>query len=194
MRTNFFVPTFISVLLSGALAAPAMSQGTGPVAFDATESALTGTVACNGCSSTPIASVDASTTDVTGGNNVAGSNQSATACGLPLYSIASANDSTSAQDTSSQDDGNGNGTLQTVSLLGGVVTYQNKTEAEACDEASVAGQAVTAGCQAVATIHNLMFAGQHITGTFTSPATFQAIDVNVRIPGYCTGRPCSQAA
>ena len=183
MRANLSVPTLLSVLLSGSLAAPAVAQNTGAAQFDVTESALTGTVLCNGGPATTITPVDASTTDVTGSNDAQASNLIAQACGLPLYSIASADDSTSAQDTSSQDDGDGNSSLQNVSLLGGLLTYQSKVEADACNASS----AQTVSCQDTTTVNNLAFAGQHITGTFTSPTTFQAVNVSVQLPGYCTG-------
>lgn len=184
MRIRILAPTpfSFSILLSSALAAPAMAQSAGPVSFDVTESALAGTVTCLGGSATTVAPVDASTTDVTGSNDSKAINLSATACGLPLYSFASADDDSSAQDTASQDDGDGGSSLSNVSLLGGLVTYQSKTETDACNDS---GQAIA--CQSTTSIQNLNFAGQHITGTFTSATQFPAVSVMVKIPGYCTG-------
>jgi hypothetical protein len=161
---------------------PAAGQTTGPVAFDVTSSALTGTVSCNGGAAVTIAPVDASTTDVTGSNDNKASNLSSTACGLPLYSIGYVDDSSSAQDTSSQDEGDGNSTEQNVSLLGGVVTYTAKTETGGCVDV---GQ--TVNCQDTTTISNLYFAGQHIVGNFTQPRTFNATSLSVQVPGYCLG-------
>lgn len=182
MRTRLLVPTLLCVSLGSTLAMPAAAQTTELAQFDATESALAGTVACNGGAATPIAQVDASTTDVSGSNDDKASNLSATACALPLYSINSSDDSTSAQDTSSLDDDTGNGTAKTVSLLGGVLTYDSKVEADNCTDT---GQAVN--CQDTTTIQNLVFGGQHITGQFTQPTTFNAVDLSVQLPGYCTG-------
>lgn len=182
MRTHLMAPTLLAVMLSGVFAMPAAAQTTGPVQFDETESALTGTVACNGGAATPIASVVASTTDISGSNDNNASNVSGTACGLPLYSIGSADDSTSAQDTPSQDDAMGNSVVNTVSLLGGVLKYDAKNEADYC---AVAGQAVN--CQDTTTIQNLVFGGQRITGQFSQATIFNAVNLSVQVPGFCTG-------
>lgn len=184
MRTNYFIPTLLSVLLSGLLAAPAMGQGTGPVSFNVTEGALKGKVSCNGIADTPVASVDASETDGTGGSDSRASGLSGTACGgLPLYSTGSVNDSTSAQDTTSSDDGDGSSTMQNFSLLGGLVTYTSKTETDGC---SIASGQTAISCQDQTTISGLYFAGQHITGTFSSPTAFHVNNASVSIPS-CTG-------
>ncbi|HET7332542.1 hypothetical protein [Dyella sp.] len=184
MLAKRIVPALLSVILSGTCAVPATAQDTGPVAFDVTESALTGTVSCNGDASTVITPVDASTTDVSGSNDAQASNLSAQACGLPLYTIMSADDSTSAQDTTSQDYGDGNSTLQDVSVLGGVLTFQSKTETEACNFISATQ---TIDCQGGTIFRGIVFAGKNISGTFTSPTTFEANSVSVQLPGYCTG-------
>ena len=163
--------------------APVSAQDTGPVEFTSTETALTGTVACNGGTATPISQVAASTTVGTGSNDVQASNLTATACGLPLYTIASANDASSASDTPTQDDGAGTSSVLQMSLLGGVLTYTTKIETDNCN-ANTPGEI---NCTDTTTIQNLTFAGQQITGTFTQPTTFNAVSVAVQIPGYCTG-------
>ena len=186
MRTKYiFIPALVSVLLSGMLAAPAMGQATGPVSFDVTEGALRGEVSCNGIADTPVASVDASETDGTGGSDSQASGLSEKACGgLPLYSIGSVNDSTSAEDTTSSDDGDGNSTVQTFNLLGGLVTYVSKTETDSC---SIASGQTTISCQGQATVQAFYFAGQQITGTFSSPTTFHVNDASVSIPTCADG-------
>jgi hypothetical protein len=136
------------------LALPVSAQTNGPDTFDITESALTGTVACNGGTPTPIANVDASTTDASGSNDDQASSLSANACGFPLYAIGSANDATSASDTSSQDNGDGTGTVQQVSLLGGVVTYDAKSETDTCTATDSQGDA---SCTNTTTVQNLNF-------------------------------------
>ena len=147
-------------------------------------SSMTGTVACNGGAPTPIAAVDASTTVGTGSNNAVATNFSASACGLPLVNIASANDASSASDTPTQDEGAGSSSLDQVSFLGGVVTYTAKTETDNCN-ANTPEEII---CNSTATVQNLIFAGQQITGTFTQPTTFNAVSVSVQLPpGYCTG-------
>ncbi|MGN6322148.1 MAG: hypothetical protein ACTHNE_10530 [Dyella sp.] len=183
MRAIRFIPKLVSVVLGCVWVLPAAAQSTGPVQFDVTESALVGTVSCNGGQATAVTPVDASTTDVSGSNDAKASNLSAQACGLPLYMITSADDSTSAQDTTSEDDGDGDSTLQNVSLLGGLLTYQSKIETDACN--AVSASAVT--CQDTTSVQNLVFAGRHLTGTFTAPATFGATNASVQIPDYCTG-------
>ena len=168
--------------------APVSAQTTGPVSFTSTEAAVTGTVACNGGAPTPIAAVDASTTVGTGSNNAVATNLSASACNLPLYDIASANHASSASDTTTQDEGAGNSSLEQVSLLNGVVTYDAKTETDTCTATTDTQGAVAVNCTDTTTIQNLTFAGQHITGTFTQPATFNAVSVSVQLPpGSCTG-------
>jgi hypothetical protein len=180
-----FSPIQIALLTIGlaCLSAPLTAQDSGSVSFDSTESALTGTVACNGGVVTPISSVDASATDVTGSNDAVASNLIATACGLPFYTITSANDASSASDTSTQDDGAGTSSVSQMSLLGGVLTYDTKTETDNCN-ANTPGEV---NCTDTTTVTNFYFAGQHITGTFTQPTTFNAVSVTVQIPGYCTG-------
>jgi hypothetical protein len=182
MRTTMFVPTLLSVLLASMLAPPASSQTTGADTFDVTESAATGTYSCNGGATTAIPSADASTTDVSGNNDDQASNISAQGCGATLYSIASANDSTSASDTSSEDDGDGASTLTTVSLLDGVLTFNSKSETDSCSDSDQ-----QLSCQGSATIQNVVFAGQQITGTFTSPTTFNAVDASVQFSSFCNG-------
>lgn len=178
MHTKMRFPTLFSLLIAATLAEPIAAQTTGPVTFDSTESALTGTVACNGGTATPISSVDASTTDTAGSNDAVATNLAATACGLPLYTIASANDASSASDTPTQDDGAGTSAVSQMSLLGGVLSYDAKTESANCN---------TTTCSDTTTIQNLYFAGRHITGTYTQPTTFNAVSVAVQMPGYCTG-------
>lgn len=182
MHTKRVVITLLPLLVGSMLAWPAMGQSTGPVDFDATEAALAGSYACNGGNTIQFAPVDASTTGVSGLNANQGTNLSGTTCGLPLYSIQSASDSTSAQDSPTQDDGAGNGAVQNVSLLGGVVTYQSLSEGDSCDTTSGA----TINCTDATTITKLEFAGQEISGTFTASTTFNAVDVGVLDPG-CTG-------
>ena len=166
------------------LAAPVSAQSSGPDTFTETESALTGTYACNGGATTSISPVDASTTDGSGGNQNNASNLSASACGLPLYSIGTASDATDATDTATSDDDDGSSNTQHVSLVGGVVTYDTKTETDACTVTDSAGDVA---CSNTTTINNLRFAGKLLTGTFTQAATFQAVDLQVQVPGACTG-------
>ena len=182
MRKHVLVSVLLSTVLGSTIALPAFGQTVPPDQFDETESALAGTVACNGGPATSIAQVDASTNDVSGSNDDKASNLSATACSLPLYVIGTADDSSSAQDTSGQDDDTGNSTVNSVSLLGGLVTYAAKTEADGCADT---GQALS--CEDTTSIQNLVFAGRHITGQFTQATTFNAVNVTVQIPGYCTG-------
>ncbi|GGA13740.1 hypothetical protein [Dyella caseinilytica] len=179
--SSLFTP--IAVALAFVLATPLLAQDTGSVPFDATENALSGTYTCDGGSQVTINSVDTSTTDVSGSSDATGSNQSATACGLPLYSIASADDTTNAADTTTQDDGDGSSTLSQVSLLGGVVSYTSKSESDSC-QADATGQPT---CTGAVTIQGLTFAGQPITGTFTQPTTFQTTDLQVDVGSSCTG-------
>ncbi|RDS81227.1 hypothetical protein DWU98_11880 [Dyella monticola] len=187
MRTKMFVPTLLSTLLASLTTGAIHAQGTGPVAFDATNSALTGTVACNGGQPTAITPVDASTSDLNGGlSDVTATYLSATDCGLPLYSIESAQDAAYTSDTGSSDVGNGGDGIQQVSLLGGLLTYQAKVEYDLCG-ASASGNTATINCQDSTQIQNLVFAGQPITGTYTQPTTFNAIAAQVTIPSYCTG-------
>lgn len=182
MHTKLVVPV-VSVVSSLLLVGPALGQIAGQVPFDITESALAGTVSCNGGAATPIAPVAPSTTDVSGSNEDQASHLSQTACGLPLYSIASVDDSSSASDTASLDDAQGKSTLNTVSLLGGVVTYDAKIEADNC----TADANANVTCRDTTTVRNLRFAAQHILGSFTSPVTYSASSVSVQLPGYCTG-------
>jgi hypothetical protein len=194
MTSNFsgiagrrLTPLFAALMTLGLTlgAVPSASaQATGPDTFDMTESALVGTVACNGGAANPIAAVDSSTTDVSGSNDDLGSSLSSTACGLPLYSISSANDASYASDTPSADDGGGTSTLQQVSLLGGVLTFTSKSETGVCDIVDSQGDV---GCSDTTAIQNLTFAGQPITGTFTQPTSFNATDLQVQLPGACTG-------
>jgi hypothetical protein len=184
LRLSSLQVALLTLGLTIGAAAPLAAQGTWQASFDSTESALTGTVACNGGSATPISSVDASTTDVTGSNDAVASNLSATACGLPLYAIASANDASSASDTPTLVDGAGTSALSQFSLLGGLVTYTAKTETDNCTANLPAWEV---NCTDTTTIQNLYFAGQHITGTFTHPTTFNAVNVAVQLPGQCTG-------
>lgn len=187
MRSKMFVPTLCVTLIAGLATGSIQAQGTGPVAFNVTASALTGTVACNGGAATPIAPVDASTSNGNGGlNNVSASSLSANACGFPLYTMQSVEDASFTADTGSSDVGNGGNGITQVSLLGGILTYQAKTEYDLCG-ASASGNTATINCQDTTQIQNLMFAGQSITGTFTQPQTFNAVDVQVQLPGYCTG-------
>jgi hypothetical protein len=182
MHTKRVVITLLPLLVGSMLAWPAMGQSTGPVDFDSTEAALAGSYACNGGNTIQFAPVDASTTGVSGLNANQGANLSGTTCGLPLYSIQSASDSTSAQDSPTQDDGAGNGAVQNVSLLGGVVTYQSLSEGDSCGTTD----GVTITCSDTTTITNLKVGGQSVTGTFTSPATYNLVDVGVLDPG-CLG-------
>jgi hypothetical protein len=69
LRFPFLHLALLTLGLTFGVVAPVSAQGTGPVAFDSTESALTGTDACNGGSAMRISAVDASTTDVTGSND-----------------------------------------------------------------------------------------------------------------------------
>jgi hypothetical protein len=187
MRSKMFVPTLCVTLIAGLATGSIQAQGTGPVAFNVTASALTGTVACNGGAATPIAPVDASTSDGNGGlNDVSASSLSANACGFPLYTMQSVEDASFTADTGSSDVGNGGNGITQISLLGGILTYQAKTEYDLCG-ASASGNTATINCQDTTQIQNLMFAGQSITGTFTQPQTFNAVDVQVQLPGYCTG-------
>lgn len=188
MRSEMFVPTLLATLLAGLATGSIRAQGgAGPVSFNVTESALSGTVACNGGQPTPIVPVDASTSNANGGlNDVTASNLSSNACGLPLYSIQSADDASYTADTGNSDVGNGGNGIATYSLLGGLLTYQAKTEYDLC-AASSSGNTATINCQDNAQIQNLVFAGEPITGTFTQPKTFNAVNVQVQIPGYCTG-------
>ena len=175
--------TLLTLGLTFGAVAPVSAQSTGPVSFTSTESALTGTYACNGGPAMPIPPVAASTTVGTGSNDVQASNLTASACGLPLYTIASANDASSASDTLTQDYGAGTSTVLQMSLLGGVLTYNKKIESDNCN-VNTQGEI---NCTDTTTVQNLYFAGQHITGTFTQPTTYNAVSVSVQIPGYCTG-------
>ena len=75
-----------------------------------------------------------------------------------------------------------------MSLLGGVLTYTAKTETDNCNATTQDDtQEVTINCTDTTTIQNLKFAGQHVTGTFTQPTTFNAASVAIQIPGYCAG-------
>jgi hypothetical protein len=183
LRLSSLPLALLTLGLTVGAAGPLAAQSTGPDSFDATESSLTGTVACNGGSATPISSVDASTTDDTGSNDAIASNVSATACSFPLYSMGSANDASSASDTSSLDDGAGTSTISQVSLLAGVLTYNTKTETDNC----TADASGAVNCTGTTTIQGVNFAGQQITGTFTQPTTFNAVSVAVQLPGYCIG-------
>jgi hypothetical protein len=187
MRTKMFVPTLLVALIAGLTTGSISAQDNGPVAFDATDSALSGTVACNGGQPTTIKPVDASTSDVNEGlNDVMASNLSATACGLPLYSIQSIQVATYTSDTSSSDVGNSGDGIQQVSLLGGLLTFQAKTEYDLCG-ASASGSTTTINCQDTTQIQKLVFAGQPITGNYTQPTTLNVTSVQVQVPGYCTG-------
>jgi len=187
MRTKMFVPTLLSTVLASLATGAIHAQGTGPVALDATNSAINGTVACDGGQPTAITPVDASASDVNGGlNDVTATNLSATACGLPLYSIQSAQDVAYTSDTGSSDVGNGGSGIQQMNVLGGLLTYQAKVEYDLCG-ASASGNTAAINCQDNTQIQNLVFNGQPITGTFTQPTTFNAIDAQVTLPGYCTG-------
>ncbi|RDS84622.1 hypothetical protein DWU98_01250 [Dyella monticola] len=183
MRTKLLVPTLLSVLLSGALASSAMGQGTGPVAFDVTESALAWSAACNGGPDSPPLLVDPSITDVSGSNGNQGSNLSANACGFPLYALSSADSTTNASDTVELDDAGGSSTWEGLYLLGGILTADSKTETDAC----AASSAQTVNCSDTATFTNVSFAGRYITGDFTSKQTFYASDFAVSLSGYCDG-------
>ncbi len=180
--------SLLSALLFSALATPADAQDKpGPVAFDVASMALAGTVACNGGSPVAISPVDESTTDVNGTNDAVGSSLGGSACGLPLYAIGSADDATDASDTSSLDDGEGKSTLQSVSLLGGILTFDSKAEDDTCTATGIINNATQVTCQGVSSIQNLHFAGQHITGTYSQPTSFQATNLSIQLPGYCTG-------
>ena len=161
LRFPFLHLALLTLGLTFGAVAPVSAQSTGPVSFNSTESALTGTYACNGGAATPIPPVAASTTDGTGSNDVQASNLTASACGLPLYDIASANDASSASDTPTQDDGAGTSAVSQMSLLGGVLTYLTKTESDGCN----ANTPRVVYCSDTTTVENLYFAGQHITGT-----------------------------
>lgn len=186
LRFPFLYLVLLTLGLTCGAVAPVSAQ-TGPVAFTSTEAALIGTVACNGGSATPISPVAASTTVGTGSNQVQATNLSASACELPVYTIASANDASSASDTPTQDVGAGTSTEKQMSLLNGLVTYDAKTETDTCTATTNPQGAVAVNCTDTTTVHNLYFAGQHITGTFTQPTTFTAVSVSVQLPGYCTG-------
>lgn len=187
MRTKMFVPTLLSTVLASTMASTVSAQGSGPLVFDSTNSALTGTVACNGGQPVAITPVEASTSDANGGlNEVSGSNLAANSCGFPLYSMQSEEGATYTSDTNTSDVGNGGNGMEQVSLLGGVVTYDAKTEYDLC-AGSASDSTATINCQDNTQIQNLVFAGQPITGTFTQPTTFNALNVQVKIPGYCTG-------
>jgi hypothetical protein len=187
MRSTMFVPTLIATLLAGLTTGSIRAQGTGPITFYVGESALSGAVACNGGQATPMAPVDASTSNGNGGlNDASASSLSADACGLPLYTVQSAQDASYTGDTGSSDVGNGGNGLEQVSLLGGVLTFQAKTEYDFCG-ASASGNAAIINCQDNTQIQDLVFAGQPVTGTYTQPTTINADDVQVQLPGYCTG-------
>lgn len=180
-RIRFVVSmTFAMVFVTAA--SSVCAQTSGSVAFTPTESALVGTVACNGGTATAISPVDASTTNTTGSNDNQASNLSGSACGLPLYTITSSDSATSASDTTSLDDGDGTSTIRQMSLLGGVLTYQSKAETSGCSSTTT-----SATCSGNAQFTNLVFAGQTITGTYYQPTTFQATNVSVTVPGTCTG-------
>jgi len=183
MRTKRFVPMFMSVVLSGALASSAMGQGTGPMAFDVTSSALAWSVACNGGPDTPFLLVDPSTTDISGSNSNQGSNFSADACEFTLYHLLSADSTTDASDTPARDDAGGSSTLQGLELLGGVLTADSKTETDNC--AAVSAQHIH--CRDIATFANVSFAGHHLMGDFTTVQTFYASQFAVDISGACNG-------
>lgn len=185
MRAICYMSTLVSVVLGCAWALPVAAQSAGPVEFKVTESALTGTVSCNGGPATAITPVDASTTDVTGSNDAQASNLSAQACGLPLYSIASADDSTGAQDQPGANNGGGSSDLENVSLLGGLVTYRSKLESHSCTAAT--GSILTINCTDITTLDDLIFAGNLIVGPLDLPVTISESDIVVQIPGYCTG-------
>lgn len=182
MQRNRLVAPAALALVSVTVAPSAWAQTTGSVAFTPTESALVGTVACNGGPPTAIAPVDASTTNTTGSNDNQASNLSGQACGLPLYTITSTDSATTASDVTSQDDGDGTSTIQQMSLLGGVLTYKSKTESGGCNSSGT-----SVACSGNAQFGNLVFGGQTITGTYSQPTTFQVTNVSVTVPGTCTG-------
>ncbi|HTV85903.1 MAG TPA: hypothetical protein VME63_10865 [Dyella sp.] len=188
MRSKMFVPTLCVTLLAGLSAGSVLALNLLPVAFDVTESALSGTVACNGGQAQPIEAVDASISDDNGGlNDVSASSLSADACRLPLYTIQTAQDASYSADTDSSDVGNGGNGVEQVSLLGGILTYEAKTEYDLC-AATASGETDTIHCQDATQIQNLVFAGEPITGTFTQTTTFDAVDAQVQLsPRYCTG-------
>jgi len=169
----------LAVCFSGSL----LAQTTAPISFNGSESALKGTVSCNGGPPTAISSVEMSETDVSGSNEVQGSNLSGSACGLPLYSFGSTDDKTSASDTSSLDDSEGTSSITNACLLGGVVCFGTKSETDSC----AADASGNVSCHGTSIGNNLYFAGKHITGTFTQPTTFHTTNLQVSIGGACTG-------
>lgn len=183
MRTKWFVSMFMSVVLSGALAGSAMGQGTGPMAFDVTSSALAWSAACNDGPDTPFSLVDPSATDVSGSNSNQGSDFSADACGFTLYHLLSADSTTDASDTPTRDAAGGSSMWQGLNLLGDVLTADSKAETDKC--AATSAQSIS--CRDITTFANVSFAGHHIEGDFTTAQTFYTSQFAVNISGACDG-------
>ena len=149
--------------------------------FTANEAGLVGTTACNGGSATAITPLAESTTVNTGSNSDQGYNLVSTACGMQLASIQQASNATDASDTASLDDGVTSGSLTKVSMLGGLLSFDSKSENSAC----TANASAAISCQATSTGKNLYFNGQHITGTFTQATKFSALGIQVTLGSAC---------
>ncbi len=200
MTRHLAVSGLSFALIAALFSLPVHAQTSGVVEFTVTESALSGTVACNGGAAAPISPVSGSVATGTYTNVIYADNISGQTCALPLYSIASVENIATADeglDKGSTNSGSGTGNLQTVSLLGGALTYDSKSETNGCSVSDVviqpSGTTYAVPCQGSAQISNLWFGGKHITGTFTQPTTFQANNLSISVPAHTCGALASVA-
>jgi hypothetical protein len=173
------VISFIAATVASAMTFPS-SAAVGDVHFKSDAYAIQGWFKCNGGAPSSLGDIDLASVDTTGDNIAIASNLALRACpgllnpqGMPIYSIASAEDEAIATYTMLEDSGEAISDLDQVALLGGVVTYLKKTEDDKCTETA------TITCVGTTSIEGLMLGGSHITGTFDRKTVFPAVGISV---------------
>jgi hypothetical protein len=171
----------LALVIACSFAASAFAQ-TSPQINDE-ESALEGSFSCNGGVETSV-QVDEASTSNSVNNDVQASNQKTQDCGDPLISIGSVNDDASIKQGTNESTDAGAGNESNVIVLGGVLSYDTKSENDTCDLNEATNNI---SCNGSATFTNGSFAGQSIPhGTYTQPTQLNAVDFSVSLSGVCT--------
>jgi len=158
---------------------------TGPLDVEVTSSALTGSVTCSDGTVNSI-SLDPSTAHDSGSNDSAVGSSSLTLCGQNIYQSGAIDDSTSASDTTSLDDGVGTTKANNVSMLGGLVTYTKEDASSTCEVTDPVARVFS--CSGSATVSNLDINGVPAiaAGTYAPGTTLNIVNAHVLSPA-CTG-------
>jgi hypothetical protein len=181
----------LKILMAAAFAGylPLASAAAGDVPFRFTSEAASVLLGCNGAAPAPYNDVDPVFANTNGGSDLVASQVFGSACpgllaprGVQIYSYQYVDDSAYAYDTPSSDYGEAKSLTKEVSLLGGVLTYDQKQDEAVCTETSYVS------CTQRTTISNLTFEGRSITGTFSQKQVIPASGLQLQLAtGTCTG-------